>query len=90
MAMARREPYHRVLRWALEESGYDLYLAVGKHFTKEQLHGKSRIVAYGRDAMSVLKEMGIGIVAEIPEDTGNVEKIVMLKSILENPNKKEV
>lgn len=68
--------------------GYDLYLAIGKHFTQEQLHGKSRIVAYGRDAMSVLKEMGIGTVAEIPEDTDNVEKMVMLKSILENPNKK--
>ncbi len=68
--------------------GYDLYLAIGKHFTQEQLRGKSRIVAYGRDAMSVLKEMGIGIVAEIHEDTDNVEKVVMLKSILENPNKK--
>ena len=68
--------------------GYDLYLAVGKHFTQEQLHGKSRIVAYGRDAMSVLKERSIGTVAEIPEDADDAEKIVMLKSILENPNKK--
>jgi len=68
--------------------GYELYLAIGKHFTQEQLHGKSRIVAYGRDAMSVLKERGIGVVAEIPEDADDVEKTVMLKSILENPNKK--
>ncbi len=67
--------------------GYDVYLAIGKHIEQEHVAGKKRIIAYGGDAISRLKEIGAKPVAEIPEDAEDIEKIVILKKILEDPKK---
>ncbi|MBS3128664.1 DUF362 domain-containing protein [Candidatus Woesearchaeota archaeon] len=67
--------------------GYEVYLAIGKHIKQEQVAGKKRIVAYGSDAISRLKEIGAKYVAEISEDSEDIEKMSILKKILEDPKK---
>jgi hypothetical protein len=54
------------------------------------LTAKNRLVVYGSNAIQKSKELGVKPLAEIPEDVDDVEKIVLLKSVLENPDKKKV
>jgi uncharacterized protein (DUF362 family) len=68
--------------------GYETNVAIGKFITEDMVGGKERVIAYGNDAINKLKELNVYIAAEILEDANDVEKIVLLKSILEDPNKK--
>ena len=49
-----------------------------------------RLVAYGDEAISKLKDMEIVPVAEIAEDIADIERVMLLKSVLENPDKKSI
>ena len=71
-------------------SGHELNLVIGSHVTKEMLDGKQRIVAYGNDAIQRVKELGFKDIAEIPEDIDDIEKIMLLKGILEDENKEKI
>ena len=68
-------------------SGQEINLAIGSQLTKDMIADKNRLVAYGNDAIKKIKEIGINPLAEIPDGIDDVEKIVLLKSILENPEK---
>jgi len=70
--------------------GHDLYLAIGKHISEDMLKGKNRVVAYGNNAIQSMKKLGLEPIAEIQEEIDDVEKVVLLKSILENPDKKGI
>jgi len=70
--------------------GEEVNLAIGSQITQDMLNGKSRIVAYGAEAIEKLREFGVSPVAEIPEDIDGTEKIMLLKSVLENPDKKSI
>ena len=70
--------------------GYELDIAIGKFFTQEMIDGKSRIVAYGNDAINRMRELNAKAIAEIPEGVDVMEKLVLVKSLLENPNKKGI
>lgn len=70
--------------------GYEMHIAIGKFFTQEMIGGKNRIVAYGNDAIKRMRELNANTLAEIPESTDDMEKLVLLKSLLENPNKKGI
>jgi|TARA_B100001964_G_scaffold225932_1_gene274260 uncharacterized protein (DUF362 family) len=70
--------------------GHEINIAMGKFLTEEMVNGKKRIIAYGTDAINKLKELNITPIAEVPEDMGDIEKLTLLKSILENPDKKSV
>jgi uncharacterized protein (DUF362 family)/uncharacterized OB-fold protein len=69
-------------------SGFDLNIAVGKFITEEMVRDKERIVAYGIDAIQKLRDFGVPTAAEIHEGMGDIEKVMLLKSILENPKAK--
>lgn len=70
--------------------GSDINIVIGSRITKEMLQGKERLVVYGDDAIKLVKEFGVNVVAEIPEDIDDMEKVVLLKSILQNPDKKRI
>jgi len=70
--------------------GEEINLAIGTLLTEEMVKGKKRLVAYGNEAIVALKNLGIKPLAEIQEGTDNLEKVMLLKSILENPDKKKV
>lgn len=70
--------------------GEEINLVIGSHLTEEMLTGKERLVAYGQDAVEKMKDLGIVPLAEIREDLGDIEKIMLLKSILENPEKRGI
>lgn len=70
--------------------GYELHIAIGKFFTEGMIDGKNRIVAYGNDAINRMRELNAKALAEIPENMDDMEKLVLLKSLLENPNKKGI
>ena len=70
--------------------GEELNLIIGSEITKDMIVGKKRLVVYGNEASQKLKEFGINPLAEIPEDVDDLEKIMLLKSILEDPDKKEI
>ena len=57
---------------------------------KEILEDKDRLLVYGKDAIDKANELGIERIADIPEDMDDMEKIVLVKSILENPEKKGI
>ena len=68
-------------------SGYQMHLAIGKFIEKEMTADKERIVAYGKDAIEKMRELGIKTAAEIPEDMESMEKIALIKSILNDQKK---
>jgi len=70
--------------------GYEMWLAIGLHFSEEDLAGKNRLVAYGKDAIKRARELGAKTAAEIPEDIDDMEKIALLKSILESEEKSRI
>jgi uncharacterized protein (DUF362 family) len=70
--------------------GEEVNLVIGSEVTKDMLTAKNRLVVYGSNAIQKSKELGVKPLAEIPEDVDDVEKIVLLKSVLENPDKKKV
>lgn len=70
--------------------GYEMHIAIGRFITSEMAAGKERIAAYGKDAIERLKELGIKAAAEIPESMDDMEKLVLIKSILEDQGKKNV
>jgi len=71
-------------------SGYELNVAIGKFLTKDMIMERERIIAYGNDAINKLRELNVKPVAEIPEDIDEIEKLMLLKSILENSDKKSL
>jgi len=71
-------------------SGHEVNIAIGKFLTKDMVMGKKRIIAYGNDAINKLREMNVTPAAEIPEDIDKVEKLMLIKSILENQYKKSI
>lgn len=70
--------------------GEEISLAIGSELTSGVLASKNRLVVYGDDAIQKAKELGIKPLAEIPESINDLEKVVLLKSILENPDKKGI
>ena len=68
-------------------SGQEINIVIGSQLTKEMLADKNRLVAYGNGAIEKIKEWGITPIAELPDDIDDLEKIMFLKSILENPEK---
>ena len=70
--------------------GEEINLVIGSHLTREMLSGKARLVAYGKDAIEKMRDLGISPLAEIDESLDDLEKIMLLKSILENPDKKNI
>ena len=70
--------------------GYEMHIAVGKFITSDMALGKERIVAYGNGAIERMKELGIPTAADIPEELDSMEKIVLVKRILEDQNKKKI
>ncbi|MCH8003521.1 MAG: DUF362 domain-containing protein [Nanoarchaeota archaeon] len=67
--------------------GSKMQLVIGSHFTEDMVKGKNRLVAYGNDAIKKIKDLGLNVVAEIPDDIDDIEKLMLIKSILENPDK---
>ncbi len=70
--------------------GEEVNLAIGSQITHDMINGKSRIVAYGAEATEKLRELGVKPIAEISEDIDATEKMMLLKSVLENPDKKSI
>ncbi|MEK6949026.1 MAG: DUF362 domain-containing protein [Nanoarchaeota archaeon] len=70
--------------------GEEINLVIGSQIIQDMLNGKSRLVAYGKEAIEKLREFGIKPVAEISEDIDDTEKVMLLKAILENPEKKGI
>jgi len=70
--------------------GEEVNLVIGSFITKEMLQKKSRLVAYGKDAIEQMEKLGVKAIAEIPEEMGDIEKVILLKSILQNPNKGDI
>ena len=70
--------------------GEEVNLVIGSFITKEMLQKKSRLVAYGKDAIGQMEKLGVKAIAEIPEEMGDIEKVILLKSILQNPNKENI
>lgn len=71
-------------------SGQEINLAIGSQLTKDMIADKNRLVVYGNDAIEKIKSLGITPIAEIPEGIDYLEKIILLKSILENPEKEGI
>jgi len=71
-------------------AGYEINLAIGSCLTEEMLKGRSRIVVYGDDAIQKVRGFGLKPLAEISEKTGDIEKIILLKSILEDKSENSI
>lgn len=70
--------------------GEDVNLVIGSLITKDMLKGRTRLVVYGKDAIEQMNALGIKSIAEIPEDIDDIEKVMLLKSVLQNPNKENL
>ncbi len=70
-------------------AGHDLYLAIGKQFDKKMLSQK-RVVAIGKNAIDSLRQLGFAAAAELPEEMDSVEKLIAIKSLLENEDKTQL
>lgn len=70
--------------------GYELNLVIGSQLTKDMIAGKKRLVVYGSDAIEKIRELGETPVAEIPDDVGELEKVMLLKTVLENHDKEKI
>jgi uncharacterized protein (DUF362 family) len=71
-------------------AGDEVNLIIGSHLTPSMVEGKRRLVLYGEDAIKKGREMGVEAVAELTEEMPDIQKVVFLKSILENPDKKKL
>ncbi len=71
-------------------SGDDMHIAIGRHLTPQMFEGKRRIILYGSDAIAKGRALGIEAVAELTEEMPDIQRVVFLKSILENPDKKKL
>ncbi len=71
-------------------SGQEINMVIGSQLTKDMISDKNRLVAYGNGAIEKIKELGITPIAEIPDNIDDIEKIILLKSILENPEKEGI
>lgn len=69
--------------------GATIQLAMGR-FTKEMIDGKTRIVLYGKEAIENGKKLGITAVAEFTQEMPELQRIVLLRGILEDPKKKRI
>jgi len=81
---------HRIAQKLVGLAGDEVNIVIGSHFSPEMFEGKRRLVLYGEDAIKKGREMGIEAVAELTEDMPDIQKVVFLKSILENPDKKKL
>ena len=70
-------------------NGSTIQLAMGA-FTKDTLDEKTRIVLYGKEAIENAQSLGISAVAELNGDMPELQRMVLLKSILEDPQKKRI
>jgi len=70
--------------------GEEVNLVIGSEITKDMVTDKTRLVVYGKEAIQKMKNLGITPLAEIPEDIDDLEKVMLLKSILENPENKKI
>jgi len=70
--------------------GEEINLVIGSEITMDMVSNKPRLVAYGKEAFQKVKELDVNVLAEIPEDVDDLEKIMLLKSILEDPDKKRI
>jgi len=70
--------------------GEEINLVIGSEITRDMVSNKPRLIAYGKEASQKMKELGVDPLAEIPEDVDDLEKIILLKSILEDPDKKKI
>ena len=70
--------------------GDDVNLVIGSLITKDMLKGRTRLVVYGKDAIEQMNALGIKSIVEIPEDVDGIEKVMLLKSVLQNPNKENL
>jgi len=70
--------------------GEEIHLVIGTKLTKDMLENKKRLVVYGNDAIQKVRELDVKVLAEIPEDIDNLEKVMLLKNVLENPDKKRI
>ncbi len=70
-------------------SGATIQLAMGA-FTKDMLDEKIRIVLYGKDAVENGKKLDVVAVAELTEEMPELQRIVLLRAILEDPQKKRI
>lgn len=70
--------------------GEDVNLVIGSLITKDMLKGRTRLVVYGKDAIEQMNALGIKSIVEIPEDVDGIEKVMLLKSVLQNPNKENL
>lgn len=66
-----------------------LALVIGK-FTQDMIADKERCVLFGAQAISRGKQMGVQAVAEFTEEMPALQKQVLLKTILEDPNKRRI
>jgi len=70
--------------------GQQINLVIGPIITRDMIVNLDRLVVYGNDAIKKVKDLGITPLAEIPDDIDDLEKVMLLKSILENPEKKGI
>jgi len=71
-------------------SGYEMNIAIGNNLTKEMFEGKERVVAFGDCAIKKINEIGVDVIGEIPDELDDLEKLVLIKAILENVDKKSI
>jgi len=70
--------------------GQEINLVIGPLLTKNMLQDKTRLVVYGKDAIERVKDLGIKATAKILEDIDDIEKVILLKSVLQDPNKENI
>jgi uncharacterized protein (DUF362 family) len=70
--------------------GNDINLVIGSHLDRSMFLDKDRLVFYGKDAIRKIEELGLNPLAAIPEEMDEIEKISILKGILEDPEKKSL
>jgi uncharacterized protein (DUF362 family) len=71
-------------------AGHEINLVIGNILTKEMLQNKKRLVVYGNEAIQKVRGLGIEVLAEIADDLDDIEKIMLLKSLLQNAEKKKL
>lgn len=70
--------------------GHEMHMVIGTYLTREMFDDKNRIVVYGDNAIRKINDLNIKALAEISEDMDDIEKVVLLKGILENSEKRKV
>jgi uncharacterized protein (DUF362 family) len=67
--------------------GKDINLVIGSHLEKGMFIEKDRLVFYGRESISKIEELGLNPLAAIPEEMDDIEKISIVRGILDDPKK---